>query len=138
MKAVLIRIKGLSNHLQTCGRFILLNEDGDVVFQAVSLELPWNGNMRSVSCIPTGSYSVTKVNSPKFGPGTFMINSVPNRSSILIHPGNYTRQIEGCVLLGEKFADIDNDSITDVINAKATVDRLETLAASFELTVMQI
>lgn len=138
MRAILVRLKNLSNYKQTCGRFILLNEDGDMVFQAASLELPWNANMRSVSCIPTGSYSVTKVNSPKFGTGTFIINNVPNRSSILIHPGNFTRQIEGCILLGSNFNDIDCDGITDVVNSKVAVEKLKSLASSFELTVMQI
>jgi hypothetical protein len=138
MKAVLIRLKQLSNHLQTCGRFILLNEDGDLVFQAASLELPWKANLRNVSCIPAGSYSVTKVDSPKFGPGTFSVNNVKGRSNILIHAGNFTRDIEGCILLGERFADIDSDSITDVTNSAATINALKKLTENFELTILKI
>lgn len=138
MKAVLVRMKQLSNHLQTCGRFLLMNENGDVVFQAAALELPWNGNQRQVSCIPAGSYTVSKLTSPKFGPGTFSVNNVPGRSHILIHQGNYTREIEGCILLGEKFADIDNDRITDVTSSRAAINRLKGLADNFELTIIQI
>jgi hypothetical protein len=138
MKAVLVRMKQLSNHLQTCGRFLLMNEDGDVVYQAASLELPWKANLRNISCIPAGSYSVTKVNSPKFGAGTFSVNNVKGRSNILIHPGNFTRDIGGCILLGDKFADLDNDGITDVPASRVTVSRLKKLADDFELTIIQI
>ena len=138
MKAVLIRMKQLSNHLQTCGRFLLMNADGDVVFQAASLELPWVGNRRGVSCIPTGAYLVSKKTSTKFGANTFSISEVTGRSNILIHAGNYTRDIEGCILLGERFSDLDNDDITDVVNSRATIDRLRKLADNFELTIIQI
>jgi len=138
MKAVLVRMRQLSNHLQTCGRFLLLGESGDVIFQAASLELPWNGNQRQVSCIPTGSYLVSKTNSPKFGAGTFSVNRVPGRSNILIHPGNFTREIEGCILLGDRFADIDNDRITDVTNSRAAINLLKKLADTFEMTIICI
>lgn len=138
MKAVLIRMKQLSNHLQTCGRFILLDDNGDVVYQAASLELPWKANMRNISCIPQGDYSVSKVNSPKFGPGTFSVNNVKGRSNILIHAGNFTRDIEGCILLGERFTDIDSDGITDVTNSRNMVNRLKSIAGHFELKIIQI
>ena len=138
MKAVLARMRELSNDKQTCGRFIMLDENGNLVFQCASLELPWMGNLPNLSCIPTGNYSISRVNSPKFGKGTFSVNRVPGRSNILIHPGNYTREIQGCILLGERFADIDNDKITDVVNSRATVDKVKKLAETFELTIIQI
>ena len=137
MKAVLIRLRQLSNHLQTCGRFILLNDDGDVVFQCVSLELPWVGNRRNVSCIPAGNYSVTKSRSQHFGENTFHVNSVSGRSDILIHPGNFTSDIEGCILLGERFSDINNDTITDVTDSRKTINTVKKLADNFELTIIQ-
>lgn len=138
MKAVLIRLTHLSNHLQTCGRFLLLDNSGNVVFQAACLELPWRDNRRNISSIPDGSYKVTKTDSPKFGKGSFLVNYVPGRSHIRIHQGNYTRDIEGCILLGDRFGDIDNDGITDVVNSKATIKRLQKLADSFDLSIIQI
>jgi hypothetical protein len=81
---------------------------------------------------------VTKVDSPKFGKGTFGVNSVPGRSNILVHTGNYTSDIEGCILLGERFSDINNDLITDVTNSRVTLNALKKLAENFELTIMQI
>jgi len=138
MKAILIRLQEFTNHLQTCGRFILLDENGDVVFSSVTLELPWRANMRNLSCIPAGDYTVSKVNSPKFGPGTFQVNNVKGRSHILFHAGNFTRDIEGCILLGERFLDIDSDGITDVTNSRVTVNRLQHLADNFELKIIQV
>lgn len=138
MKAVLIRIKQLSNTKQTCGRFVALDDDGSVVFQAAALELPWLRNLSGLSCIPDGSYTVKKGYSPKFGNGTFQVLNVPGRSHILIHAGNYTRDIEGCILLGERFADIDNDDITDITNSRATMASLKALADEFELTIISI
>ena len=138
MKAVLIRLKGRSNENQTCGRFILVSDGGSLVSQATSLELPWKDNQQNVSCIPEGTYQVKKRNSPKFGKGTLEICNVPGRSNILIHPGNFTREIQGCVLLGERFSDIDKDGITDVANSRKAVNQVKSLADSFELTIISI
>lgn len=138
MRAVLIRLGALSNDKQTCGRLLLLNGLGEVVFQAATLELPWKQNQRNISCIPTGTYHVDKTNSGKFGAGTFAVNNVPDRSLIRIHQGNYTRQIQGCILLGTRFGDINRDGITDVVNSKATINKLKKLADEFELQIIKI
>ena len=138
MKAVLIRLKQLSNHKQTCGRFIMLDYDGNIAFQCASLELPWVSNLPDVSCIPSGTYDVNKKVSPKFGKDTFSVNRVPGRSHILLHPGNFTSDIEGCILLGERFSDLNNDEITDVINSRKTVNKLKSMADLFELTILWI
>lgn len=68
----------------------------------VTLERPWLGNQRNVSCIPVGSYLCKRVNSPKFGE-TFEVVSVPNRSAILFHKGNLSEDTHGCIIVGEQF-----------------------------------
>lgn len=136
-QAILIRQHVLSDNNQTCGNLILLGEKG-IEFECVTLELPWKDNQRSVSCIPEGNYQVELYNSPSQGPGTFHVKDVPARSYILIHPGNYTKDSEGCILLGSKFSDIDKDGITDVVNSRVTVDRLKALVGPFRLKVMWI
>ena len=138
MKGLLFRQKLLSNKKQTCGRFILIGDNGEIVFQCASLELPWKDNKPNVSCIPEGKYNVSKRNSPKFGKDTFAINDVPGRSNILIHPGNFTREIQGCILLGERFSDIDKDKITDVVRSRAAINKAKSLADTFELTIISI
>lgn len=67
-----------------------------------TLELPWLGNARNISCIPTGSYRWQLITSEKYG-RTLRISDVPERDGILIHSGNYTSDTEGCVLVGRCF-----------------------------------
>lgn len=75
----------------------------------VTLEEPWRDNQRSISCIPTGSYKVKPVNSPKFG-NTYEVTKVPDRSHILFHAGNTLNDTQGCILLGMQFAKIEGKS----------------------------
>ena len=86
--------------------------DNGVPF-AVTLELPWIDNITNKSCIPSGSYTCKRIVSAKFG-DVFEICNVPNRSHVLIHKGNYTRDIQGCIIVAEKFSHIDKDGIMDV------------------------
>ena len=77
--------------------------DIDGVPFAVSMELPWNGNRRNISCIPSGIYKAIKTKSPKFGT-VWMLDGVPGRSLILIHKANVAiRELQGCIAVGEKF-----------------------------------
>ena len=64
-----------------------------------TVERPWLDNARNISCIPTGRYDLIRVNSPTFGPNTWEIANVPNRTHILIHAGNTAANVEGCVAL---------------------------------------
>ena len=69
---------------------------------ALSLEPPDRNNEPYESCIPAGVFICKYVNSPRFG-GTYEIKEVPNRSHILFHKGNFTKDTSGCVLVGERF-----------------------------------
>lgn len=82
------------------GTFGVLRLDGRVF--CVTLELPDRDNAVNVSCIPAGSYTCRKVESPTFGP-TYEIDDVPGRSHILFHAGNIADDTQGCVLLGKQF-----------------------------------
>jgi len=81
------------------------------------IELPWRDNINQLSCIPTGDYIVKPYNSPKFGL-VFCINNVPNRTSILVHSGNFAGNIEkgwktnslGCLLPGERIGTINGQN----------------------------
>jgi hypothetical protein len=66
-----------------------------------TLELPWKNNQHLVSCIPTGTYEVQLLPSPKFNnaPTPHVLN-VPGRDNILMHVGNFPRDTEGCLLVG--------------------------------------
>lgn len=54
------------------------------------------------TCIPYGTYEVTISHSPKFKRELPEILNVPSFTGIRIHRGNYTKDTEGCILVGEK------------------------------------
>ena len=82
-------------------------------FICKTLELPWRGNVRARSCVPTGSYLAKVVWSPRFGRVYGLFGTAP-RSHILIHAGNYAGDIDkglrthvqGCILLGRYFGQL--------------------------------
>lgn len=73
-----------------------LEFDGLTLF---TLEQPWRGNARRVSCIPAGEYLCEMVVSPRFG-RVYAVRDVPSRSHILFHAGNTAADTQGCILVG--------------------------------------
>jgi hypothetical protein len=119
MKVVISRKYG---PMQTTGRMVVFDDD-KVVMQCCSLELPDNGNLKNVSCIPEGKYEVSKIYSPTKGK-CFLLNSVPNRSEIMIHKGNYKDDTRGCILVGSFFEDINDDGNLDVVESTKMMTKL--------------
>jgi hypothetical protein len=106
----------------TIGHLSIFDEKNNLLFSCKSLELPWKENQRKVSCIPEGEYDVIKMTPTAKRPYTYLhVLNVPGRDSILFHPGNYTRQILGCILPGEKHIDLDKDGTIDITNTTATL-----------------
>jgi len=87
------------------GTFGVLIDDEGIPF-ALTLENPWEDNRRNISCIPANQYVCKRVLSPKFG-DTFEITNVEDRSHILFHKGNTSKDTNGCILIGEQFEDIN-------------------------------
>jgi hypothetical protein len=102
---------------------IVLRDGARAIYQCKGLELPWRNNERKQSCIPEGRYMITRRTSPKYGEHFHVLN-VTNRSFILIHQGNFTREIEGCILPGTSHQDIDRDGIIDVTNSRVAMTYL--------------
>lgn len=107
---------------QTLGEFTIEGSD----FKGKTMELEYNYNFRRVSCIPPGTYIVIKRVSKKYGEH-FHITDVPNRDLILIHGANYSRQLLGCIGVGEAFVDLDKDGLKDITNSRATLKKLLTI-----------
>ncbi|RWX03366.1 DUF5675 family protein [Flavobacterium cerinum] len=134
MRAILSRQK--SDDQQTLGKLEVFDANDQKVFECKTLELDWQNNARRESCIPTGTYKVTSRRSVKYG-SHFLINDVPKRDTILIHQGNYHKDILGCILVGEKHTDINRDGYLDVTASKATLKKLTTIAPKgFSLTIL--
>ena len=92
---------------------------GKQVF-CVTLEPPNFDNMRNTSCIPTGQYLCSRIESPNFGE-TYEVRHVPNRSHILFHAGNWVRNTEGCILLAQHYGKLQGNRA--VLNSGATFRR---------------
>lgn len=127
------------NEKETLGYGVIL--DGPTkVFEFKTIELPNKGNKRKVSCIPEGEYDCVKIYSMTKGQ-CFQVLNVPNRTSILIHVGNYATgkkvDTEGCILPGSDFKDINSDGNLDVVNSTETLKKLlELLPVKFKLIII--
>lgn len=93
-------------------------------FKCFTLELPWKDNEKNVSCIyPAEAFKGVKRVSPKNGDVIELVNVI-DRSYIQIHSGNFTHQIEGCILVGDSIKFLDTDTIPDITNSKVTLKKL--------------
>ena len=87
------------------GTFGTLSIDGEKL--CVTGEPPWRDNKESISCIPSGHYSLTRHDSPKFG-DCCLVSPTSPRSHILVHRGNwcgdaqagYISDTYGCIIVG--------------------------------------
>ena len=134
MKAILTRIG--HGETQTLGELDIFSDDDNLIYTCKTLELEEDVNAVRDDCIPKGVYKVVLRNSAKYG-DHFHVTNVPNRSLILIHAANYSRQLLGCIAVGKAHIDIDGDGLKDVTSSKATMAKLnEILKDDFELTIL--
>lgn len=73
----------------------------------VTLELPWRGNQRGVSCIPAGTYTAVRYRSPKHGVDVWLLKNVPGRTMIELHIANLPRDLNGCIGVGTAFGAVE-------------------------------
>jgi hypothetical protein len=77
---------GTNGKLECEGRFV-----------CYTIELPWLGNVKEVSCIPEGKYLLRRRYSSKFQWHIELVD-VENRHSILFHPANNAqKELKGCI-----------------------------------------
>jgi hypothetical protein len=102
-----------------------------------TMELPWKDNRRSISCIPEGRYLVNKMPPiPKDDPATpedesggrkprnyghFRFPAVVGRSGILIHRITYVKDLQGCIGVGNRFHDFNNDGVPDMAESSSAL-----------------
>lgn len=134
MKAILTRIG--HSETQTLGELDVFSDSNELLFSCKTLELEEDINAVRDDCIPKGVYTVVPRYSEKYK-NHYHILDVPNRSYILIHPANYSRQLLGCIAVGKDHIDIDGDGLKDVTSSKATMAELLKVAPEgFELTIL--
>lgn len=79
-----------------------------------TLEPEWRDNAPNVSCVPPGHYNLHNRPSSLVERLTlgkhktaWALASVPGRSAILFHPGNFANDTRGCILVGTQPATIN-------------------------------
>lgn len=82
-----------------------------------TLELPRAHNEVNKSCIPAGIYHCVKTFSTHLGYMCPELQNVPGRTGIRIHKANFVGQLLGCIAVGQEFADLDKDGLTDVASS---------------------
>lgn len=117
-----------------------------------TMELPWKDNQRSISCIPEGDYVVSKEPPiSKDDPTTeedesggrkprpywhFRLHNVPGRSGVLVHLITYVKDLRGCIGVGLRFADINEDEVLDMLDStKALNTLINTMPDKFILRI---
>jgi len=126
-----------SSATQTLGELTVYENRIKPIYDCKTVELEVDVNAQRDDAIPNGIYKVVKRVSMKYG-NHFHILDVPNRSYILIHNANYSRQLLGCVAVGTNHTDIDRDGLKDVTSSKATLKQLvELLPSEFILKIVQ-
>ena len=107
---------------QTLGHLFVYDGTTELA-RFATLELPWKNNERNVSCIPAGTYPLRPRTTDKFG-AHFALDSVPGRSGILIHTGNFASQIRGCILVGLHHDDLNSDGKLDTARSRIALNQL--------------
>ncbi len=70
-------------------------------------ELPWRNNEPNVSSIPAGTYELRPRRYNRGGYDAIEVLAVQGRSHILIHVGNTTNDILGCICVGRDYGVVE-------------------------------
>ena len=92
---------GELTHLGELVCYTLEDEIREVLGEPVA-----NWKIRGRTAIPAGDYRITMEHSPRFGPNTLTVNSVPGFTGVRIHSGNTAEDTEGCPLVGMRVTDV--------------------------------
>ncbi len=99
-----------------------------------TLENPWKNNERNISCIPVGEYKCELFSGVKHK-NCFQVCDVKDREYILFHVGNYEKDTNGCILVGNGV--YLNGLEYMIVNSQSTMRKFRELLEndSFELSI---
>lgn len=124
MKATITVLREPGQDKQTTGRLDAVR-NGTEHMNFLCLERPWLNNQKGVSCIPIGIYPWEKVLASRHIPYPHIaIQNVPGRDGVCIHIGNYVTNVEGCIIIGLSFVDINKDGLQDLTDSTVAFHKL--------------
>lgn len=117
------------------GNFGVLTLEGNRFY---TVERPDLNNQPNISCIPAGTYKVSMTFSPRFKRPMYLLQDVPKRAGIRIHPANLASQLNGCIALGLKPGSIDGKRA--VLLSAPAVRQFEQILGNgpFELEIIDL
>ncbi len=118
MTKIVTITRNSDNGTETLGTLVAQNNGA--TFSCSTLELPWKDNQHDISCIPKGTYQVSM--QPFHNTMMYELQGTAPRTAIYIHPGNYFKDVLGCILLGVHPTDINGDGQIDVTSSVLTVN----------------
>tara|TARA_R110002167_G_scaffold36037_3_gene114692 strand:+ start:347 stop:742 length:396 start_codon:yes stop_codon:yes gene_type:complete len=99
-----------------------------------TIERPWQNNLPFKSCIPDGEYKIKLTDSPRFGPGTWQVQDVPDRTHILFHVANTADDVVGCIGCGlSLYPDLNG-----VGNSRKAMEKFDSYLAGLDKTDLVI
>ena len=129
-QAWLIRDESTETHI--FGRLVI----GSKVLHTI--ERPWIGNQRSISCIPEENYSVNYLKKSSSGKyrDVYHVANVEGRTGILIHKGNLVSHTTGCLIIGVRKGTLAGQEA--VLSSAVALSMLHQWARreSFELNIV--
>jgi len=138
MKKVKV-IRHWTNDKESIGTIMVYDvASGMPVMASLVLERGDLDNRRNVSNIPAGTYPLRLTYSPKFKRRVWLVDEVPGRSGIRIHPANYWDDINGCIAPGMKLKDINRDGLIDVTNSRYATEQFEKALKGMSETTIEI
>jgi len=100
-----------------------------------TLELPWKGNKKDESCVPSGDYEIEYTWSPHHKNYSYEVLDVPGRSGIRFDIANYVSQLLGCIAVGMT---INNNGIERSIeDSRIAIKAVERLL-NYEKSMLRI
>jgi len=133
---ILWRIKGDFN--QTLGVFMVVDANGWPLLCLPCLERGDRNNKKNVSSANAGIYPIVLEYSNKFEMLLWELKETGSRSEMKVHIANFWKQLEGCIALGMKFTDLDNDGYQDVAQSGDALKLLNELMEGITETTITI
>jgi hypothetical protein len=114
-----------------------------VGFRCVTVERPWKGNTKNISCIPIGVYEI-KLGTHYGKPGkeddytVYELFGVEDRDNIEIHIANYMTDVKGCIGVGRYVYYSEKKKLPGVANSRDTFRELMDAMAGIERSHVRI
>lgn len=86
--------------------------------------------------IPSGTYGVEITFSPRFQRPLPLLDSVPARTDIRIHAGNWPKDTEGCLLVGQTLG--ENMILNSLLALNPLVEKIQQALASKQPVLISV